>query len=329
MRVGNGSLRFELVEGWERLPDGWSHADVASVCTDSSGTVFLFCRGDHPVIVFDRDGSFRGSWGEGMFSKRTHGMYMSRDDSLILTDDGGNCVARYTVDGRFVEGIGPQGAPADTGFTGVIGEIKQAAGPYNRPTNASSATSGETYVSDGYGNARIHRFGPAGDLVQSWGAPGSGPGEFRIPHSVWAHRDGRILVADRENDRIQVFDSQGGYQTEWTDIQRPQDIFVDDAGLIYVAEFGWRAGDRSFAGGSPRTVAQAVPARVSILDPDGEPLLRWSSPDSGAPGYFIAPHGIWVDDEGSIYVAEVTHTFAVSRGLAQPGSHSLQKFARL
>ena len=87
MRVGSGSLQYELVGNWEQLPEGWSHPDVAAVCT-TPDNVYLYCRGDHPVMVYDRDGRFIGSWGEGRFSYRTHGMFMTLPDQLLLVDDG-------------------------------------------------------------------------------------------------------------------------------------------------------------------------------------------------------------------------------------------------
>jgi hypothetical protein len=118
----------------------------------------------------------------------------------------------------------------------------------------------------------------------------------------------------------------GGYLAQWTDVQRPQDIFIDGDGLVYVAELGWRQGMRS---GRRGPIAHNEPGRISILDLDGNVLARWSDPDGSKPGYFVAPHAICVDDEGSIYFAEVTYTIAVSQGHAPPTTHTFQKFARL
>jgi streptogramin lyase len=188
------------------------------------------------------------------------------------------------------------------------------------------AKSGDVYVSDGYANARVHRFGLDGELLQSWGEPGPGRGQFHTPHSLWVLDDGRVMVADRQNERIQFFGPDGGYLGEWTDIQRPQDLFVDAHGLVYVAELSWLPGDDAPRRG---TVTAYIPPRVSVFDLSGNLLLRWSDPDPTKPGYFSAPHGIWVDDEGALYLAEVPQTFAVSRQLVEPGARALQKFARL
>lgn len=325
VRFGSGSLCYELVEGWEQLPAGFEHRDVAAVCSDSNGNVFLYCRGDHPVMIYDRDGRFLDSWGEGKFSYRTHGMFMSGGDQMFLVDDGGNSVGRYALDGTHLQTIGPAGVRSDTGYDGSDVLSITGGPPFNRPTNLAVAPSGDLYVSDGYGNCRIHRFSDGGDLLQSWGEPGNGPGQLHLPHSAWAHTDGRVFVCDRQNDRIQIFGPTGEYLDEWTDVQRPQDIFVHD-GLVFVGELRWKKGEVSLRRGPIET---DEPSRLSIFDMEGHALLRWSDPDPMKDGYFIAPHGVWVDDQGSLYMAEVTHTIAVGPGLAPPEAHTFQKFARI
>jgi sugar lactone lactonase YvrE len=325
-RFGSGELRYELVEGWERLPAGWAHADVAGVCTDADGNVYLYARGDHPVIVYDRDGAFLGSWGEGRFGYRTHGMYMGRDGFMYLVEDDACTVGRYALDGKLLQSFGPQGSPTDTGYTAGHRVVERATGPYNRPTNAALAPSGEIYVSDGYGNARVHRFSSGGELLRSWGEPGGAPSQFRTPHSVWAHDDGRVFVADRQNERIQIFAADGAYLTEWTDVQRPQDLFIDAAGRVYVVELSWSRGDRSYKQG---TIGEYQPGRLSVFDPAGNVLLRWSQPDLTRSDAILAPHGLWVDDEGSVYVAHATNTVAVAQGLVGSDALTFQKFARV
>ena len=326
-KVGSGSLQFQLVEGWEQIPAGYRHEDVAGVCSDSGGNVYLFCRGDHPIMIYDRGGRFLGSWGEGRFSYRTHGMYMAGDDSLFLVDDSNHTAGKYTLDGKLSFELGPAEHPSDTGYDGrTPASVTHAAGPFNRPTNVAVAPSGDLFVSDGYGNTRIHRFDSVGRLCESWGEPGSAHGQFRTPHSTWVHTDGRVFVCDRENDRIQIFSPTGEFQNEWLDVQRPQDIFIDRDGLVYIGELVWRAGTTSFRRGP---IAEEEPARLSIYDLEGNVLLRWGGADAAAPGNFVAPHGIWVDDEGSIYMAEVTNTIGVRPGIVPEGTHTFQKFARI
>ena len=320
--VGEGELKYELVQGWEGLPDGWAHRDVAGVTTDDEGNVYLFCRGDHPVIVYDRDGKLIQSWGEGDFTMRTHGMYRSGED-LFLVDDGANSVGRYSFGGQLHANYGPVGQLSASGYDGLnVDTITHGAAPYNRPTNAAVAPSGDVYVSDGYGNCRVHRFSAHGELISSWGEPGTGPGQFHIPHSVWVHTDGRVLVADRENDRIQIFSPEGEYLTEWTDVQRPQDIFIAN-GRVYIGELGYRAGATSHRRG---VVEKEEPGRLSIYDLDGNVLCRWADGDPTRDGYFIAPHGLCVDNQGAIYMGEVTWTIGVSQGLAPADAHTFQKF---
>lgn len=327
VRVGSESLQFELVTGWEQLPEDIRHADVAAVTTDSDGNVYLLCRGDHPVLVYDSSGRLIDTWGAGRFSYRTHGMFMTGSDELYIVDDGGNSVGRYSRDGALQQLIGPAGVPSDSGYDGRdLSTITHGAEPYNRPTGISVAPSGKLFVSDGYGNSRVHRFSEAGDLETSFGEPGVASGEFSLPHCTWAADDGRIFVADRQNDRIQIFDENGQYLAQWLDVQRPQSIFIDRDGLVYVAELGWREGEVSQRHGH---MSESRPARLSIYDLDGNLILRWSDPDPMKNGYFIAPHGIWVDAQGSLYVAEATHTIAVIRNLAPPDAHTFQKFARI
>jgi hypothetical protein len=161
-------------------------------------------------MIYDCDGKFLDSWGESKFSYRTHGMFMRNGVEMFLVDDGGNSVGKYSLDGTLIQTIGPAGVRSDTGYDGSDFEtITHGGPPYNRPTNLASSPSGELYVSDGYGNCRVHRFKDDGTFVGSWGEPGTGPGQFNLPHSTWVHTDGRVLVADRQNDRIQIFDSEG------------------------------------------------------------------------------------------------------------------------
>lgn len=324
---GGPELRYKLVPDWERLPEGYSHPDVAGVAADREGNVHLFCRGDHPVMTYDRSGRFLDSWGQGLFTLRTHGMFLDDRQRLLLVDDGAHSVRRYSIGGKLLDTIGPAGQPTDTGYDGSdLDSVVRGAGPYNRPTKAAVAPNGDIYVSDGYANARVHRFTEAGEHLASWGEPGTGPGEFHVPHCIWVRDDGLVFVGDRHNDRIQIFSPTGEFVSEWLDVQRPQDIFMDPDGLVYVAELPWLVGMSSNRRGP---ITEFEPGRVSVYDRDGNVLGRWSDPDGTQPGYCVAPHGIAVDDEGSIYLAEVTKTFGIGNGLAGADCHTFQKFARV
>jgi DNA-binding beta-propeller fold protein YncE len=322
--VQASQLSYEVVEGWEQLPRGYEHRDVAGVAVDSEDRVFLICRGDHPVIAYDRDGKFLGSWGEGEFTYRTHGITVGPDNMLYCTDDGNHTVRKFTPGGKLLMTLGTMNTPSDTGYDGKdYMSIARPAGPFNRPTNLAVGPKGDLYVSDGYGNCRVHRFSTSGELRQSWGVPGTGPGQFYLPHGIAVAADGRVFVCDRESDRIQIFSPDGAYLDEWTDTQRPTHLVFDAQGRAYVSELWWHQGQTSRRHGP---MHEARYGRVSVYDKDGRVLARWGSADACAPGSFAAPHGLAVDSAGAIYVSEVTWTFAVSRGHAPESCHTFQKF---
>jgi sugar lactone lactonase YvrE len=221
--------------------------------------------------------------------------------------------------------LGTMNTPSDTGYDGKDSlTIARPAGPFNRPTNLAVGPKGDLYVSDGYGNCRVHQFSPTGELRRSWGVPGTGPGQFHLPHGIAAAADGRIFVCDRENDRIQIFSPDGEYLGAWTDTQRPTHLVFDGEGRAYVSELWWHKGQTSQRHGP---IQEARYGRVSVYDPAGRVLARWGSAEACAPGSFAAPHGLAVDSRGDIYVSEVTWTFAVSRGHVAAGCHTFQKFA--
>lgn len=264
-------LTYKVSEGWGQLPEGWTFKQVAGVAADSQDRIYVFNRSPHPVIVLDREGRFLTSWGEGLF-KTPHGIYIGPDDYIYLVDAGDHTVRQFTLEGELLQTLGVKDHPGEEGQ------------PFNKPTDVALSPSGEIYVSDGYGNSQIYRFSPNGKLFLSWGTPGNGPGQFNLPHSVWVDRQGRVYVADRENNRIQVFTSQGEFLAQWTDFLRPTDIFIDVEEKVYVAE---------------------LQHRVSILNLEGKLLLRLGGEKSHAPGEFIAPHAVWTDSRGDLYVGEV------------------------
>lgn len=309
---------------WHRLPASVTWDEVAGVATDSADRVFVFARGEHPVLIFDRDGTFLRSWGEGVFN-RPHGIFIGPDDSVYCIDDCGHCVRQFTPEGTLLVTLGTPGAPSDTGSTSIdYRTIVRAAGPFHYPTNLAISPEGNLYVSDGYGNARVHVFAPDGQLVASWGEPGRGPGQFYLPHGIAIDPQGTVYVADRENSRVQLFDGDGTFRAEWTDVARPCQVFVRDE-RVYVAELGFRAGiwpGTSYPAG-------ATGGRLSIFDLGGKLLARWGGGnDPCAAGDFFAPHDLCVDSRGDIYVGEVVMSGGGNRGLVSPACHALQKFTR-
>ena len=324
--VGQGGFTFVADPAWHSLPEGWDLGEVTAVATDSRDRVFVFSRSVHPVMVFDRDGRFLYSWGEGVFH-RPHGIHIDRHDAVYCTDDLDHTVRKFTTDGELLLTLGTSGRPSDTGATSVdYREIRQAGPPFNFPTNVAIGPAGEIYVADGYGNARIHKFSGEGELLRSWGAPGDGPGQFHVPHGIAVDSQGVLYVADRENSRIQKFDSEGVFREAWP-AARPCQVFIDHADRVYVAELGYKAG--MFPGNEP-PFPNSTGGRVSIFSGGGDVLARWGGGETpSAAGDFFAPHDIWVDAFGDIYVSEVTYTAGIARGAIGTDCHTLQKFSAI
>jgi DNA-binding beta-propeller fold protein YncE len=294
--LGGGKYRYRVEEGWGELPDGWSYGDAPAACVDSRDNVYVFTRGKHPVIVFDRAGKFLRSWGYDIGFVNAHGAAIGPDDLLYLTDDFGHAVRKCTPDGKVLLTIGTpkQAAPR---FSGE---------PFNRCTHTALSPQGDIYVSDGYGNARVHKYSPNGKLQFSWGEPGTGPGQFNLVHNICCDDDGWVYVADRENHRVQVFDRNGKYETQWRNLARPCGLYVGRGKdpLAVVGELGPET-----AGTMMKDVPNLGP-RVSIVSAQGDVLAHLGTRSAGEqPGQFIAPHGIAVDSRGDIYVAEVANTY--------------------
>lgn len=325
--VGRSPYRFQVVADWAQLPAGYSWKEVAGVACDSNDQVYVFNRGEHPIMVFDRHGGFLRSWGEGLII-RAHGIVAGPDDCLYCTEDHGHTVRKFSAEGRLLMTLGERGKPSATGATSMdFRTIRQASGPFHFPTNLALAANGDLFVADGYGNARIHHFSPDGRLLHSWGEPGTLPGQFQIPHGIAIDAEGLLHVADRENSRIQVFTPRGEFVRQLTDIARPCEVAFDPTGNLLVAELGYRAG--MWPGISP-PASGSPGGRVSILRPDGELLARWGGGDHPeAPGDFFAPHDIARDGHGDLYVSEVVWSAGAAHGLVSPSCHSLQKFQRL
>ena len=329
MIVGEGKYKFELVENWAQMPDGWLVGDAPGVATDSEDRVYLFNRSEHPVIIFDRDGKFQGSWGEGVFT-RAHGITITSNEIVYCTDDMDHTIRKFTLQGELLHTIGTCNQPSDTGYVNEgdysLTSIQRAAGPFNRPTKVAEAANGELFITDGYGNARVHRFSAEGDLIHSWGAPGDGPGQFNLPHSIWIHEDGRVLVCDRENCRVQIFSQAGSYIGAWTDLGRPQELYVDQENIVYLASRYCNSGEKTMAG---KPMTETCPAHVSVRDMEGNLLARWGGADPHEPGSFGGSHGICLDSHGDLYVAEVAKTALSRTGQYRPGRIPIHKFARV
>jgi DNA-binding beta-propeller fold protein YncE len=316
---------YQPVPGWGRLPEGWTYVEIAGVATDSRGDVYVFNRSEHPMIVFDRDGNFQRAWGEGQFV-RPHGLTIGPDDSLYASDDRDHTVRKYTPDGELLMTLGLSGKASDTGFENFdYRTIRRGGPPFNYPTNLALGSGGEMYISDGYGNARVHKFSPHGELLHSWGEPGGGPGQFNVPHGIAVDREGRVIVADRENSRLQFFSPDGEFLYQWDDVVRPCEVFAGADGRVFVAELGTIAGLWPWV----QRERNAQCGRVSIFDAHGTLLARWGNEDPMAPDGFFAPHDVWIDSDGSLYVGEVNYSAGGSKGLVPPECPCLRKYQAL
>jgi len=286
--VGSGKYTYRVNEEWQRPPVGLE-VRACAVSVDSQDRVYCFNRNaEHPVVIFDRDGNFLSSWGAGRFTF-PHAIRIVREngqDVVWLCDEHHHQFQKFTTGGRLLQTIGEKGARADTGVpaddfsSAAWKKVTHGGGPFNLPTDIAFATDGSMFMTDGYGNARVHKFSPDAKYLFSWGEPGTAPGQFNLPHGVWIDRRGRVLVADRENDRVQVFDQNGKLLSVWaTELIGPAFFYVDDDDVVYIPEHN---------GG-----------RISILTLDGERLARW-----GDGPVHRSCHGIWVDSHSDLYVVQ-------------------------
>src|ERR1700687_2165522 len=229
--LGTDGYRYEVNDGWAKLPSGVEfNADVAAVGVDKHHNVYAFNRGKHPMCVFDREGNLLRTWGEGIYP-RAHGVFMAPDDTIWLTDDADHTVRHCTLDGKVLLTIGIPGKPSPY----MSGE------PFHRCTHTAMSPDGDyLYISDGYGNARIHKFTVDGKWLSAWGEPGTDEGCFNIPHNICCDPDGWIYVADRENHRVQVFDANGKYECQWNNMHRPSGLCMEPGkdGRFYIGEIG-------------------------------------------------------------------------------------------
>ena len=308
--LGNGSMTYTVVDGWAKLPEGWSFKECGGVAVDSKDNVYVFCRGEHPVIVFDKNGDFLRSWGEGLFTN-AHAITVGPDDTVYCTDNGDHTVRKLTSDGELLMTLGSANQPS----------ARWSGKPFNLVTDvAISQKTGDLFISDGYGNSRIHRYSSDGEYITSWGSSGIDPSQFVIPHNIAIDKDENLYVADRECHRVQVFDTNGKLQAIWNNIWKACGLRVGQDGNVYIGEL---MGEAYYAD------APDVGHRVSIYNPSGDMLSRLGDSHIGEEsGQFIAPHGIAVDSRGDIYVAEVTWVMWGSRQDPPREYRSLQKLSR-
>jgi DNA-binding beta-propeller fold protein YncE len=268
LTVALGDRHYRVERPWGQWPDRFRSGLITDVAVDSADNVYVYQRYDTlagqtgpAITVFDPEGLYLRHWGDGLIAD-AHMLCIAPDDRVFLVDR----------DAHQILACDPQGALLFT-----LGERHRPNTPFNHPTDIAVALNGAFYVSDGYGNAKVHWFAADGELRRSWGQPGSGPGEFTTPHGICVLGDGRVLVGDRENNRIQVFSPEGEFIAAWGDFYHPMDIHADAEGLVYVSD--------------------QVP-RLTLLDNDGN-LVGCCRP------VLNGGHGVCGDSGGNIYLAEL------------------------
>jgi sugar lactone lactonase YvrE len=289
---------YKTVTDWAKMPEGRTWGSAAGVDIDSHDHIWVAercgansCAGktDDPILEFDSSGKLLKSFGGGMFVF-PHGLCVDPQDNVWVTDGQGR-----EGKGHQVFKFSPQGKALLTlGKAGVAGTDETS---FNAPSDVIVARNGDIFVADGHGqntNARIVKFDKNGKFIKTWGKKGSGPGEFDTPHALAFDSKGRLFVADRNNNRIQVFDQDGNFLEQMTQFGRPSGLFIDKHDTLYVADSesqernhpGWKRGMR--IGSLKDSIVIAF-----IPDPDANPTST------------SAAEGVAVDSKGVVYGAEV------------------------
>ena len=314
--LGDGNFQYETDgKNWGQIPEGVVYKEATSVAVSSDDNVYVYNRGTIPMLVFNPDGKLIGSWGQGFFTQ-PHGITIGPDDEIFCVDNGEHTVKKFTPDGDLLLTIGTPGIHSER-MSGI---------PFNRPTHlAIDPKNGTLYISDGYGNARVHRYDLDGKYLNSWGESGTDPGEFNIVHNIAVDSQGLVYVADRENHRIQIFTPEGEYIDQWVNFSRAAALCIkkiDGREYAFVGEY--------FGGIAANDIAAKLGPRVTILDLNGKVMARLGKETYGSQtGRFFCPHGIDVDSNGNIYVAEVSWSDFGSHLTPPRELRSLQKLIKI
>lgn len=271
---GAGDYRYKRIRDWPKMPKGETMGVVSRVAVDSQDRVYVFQRKDPPIVIFDREGNYLGSWGNGAV-KDAHGLKIV-NDIAYTTDRPDSVAVSFTLEGRPLMVLGKRGVHSDTGDVKSPWLAERAGGPFNHPTEMMPHPNGDIYVTDGYRNCRVHRFSSDGRLKASWGVPGKEPGQLHLPHSIAMTADGRMYLCDRGNRRIKVLSPDFDILDIWTGMGGPNDITLGNDGNFYIAE-------QEF---------DDKPAYICVRDKVGKVLARVETRHV---------HGVGVDSRCDIY----------------------------
>jgi sugar lactone lactonase YvrE len=272
-------LDYVFVPNAVTLPEGVTMGAPASVAFDAQGHLLVLTRGDKTFFEFDADGHFLRSFGDSLFV-RAHGLHIDRQGNLWATDVRGHVVVKMDRNGNTLLTLGA---------FGEAGEWNEANGSrkLNQPNDVAIGTNGDIFVVQGHtpgleGDARVLKFRGDGTFIKSWGGKGTGPGQFQVAHGIDIDANGQLWVADRENQRVQIFDPDGTFIRELKYHGLPCDVVI---GREYIHMVN------GFAG------------QVLRLDLAGKVLAALGQPGEG-PGEFGEAHMLAVHDRGDIYVAD-------------------------
>ncbi len=261
---------YAPVRDFFQLPDVLGLGACTGVDVDSQGRIYLLHRGKHPIVCLDPSGRFIRSWGDDCIVT-PHGLRIDRNDHVWVTDIGNHQVFQFSSNGERKVTFGKAG----TAGNGID--------EFNQPTDVAFGARGEIYVADGYGNSRIVKFTPQGGFLGSWGKAGKGAGQFDTPHAIVVDRQERVIVGDRENDRLQVFNANGELLAIWTGFA-PFGLARDREDNLFIAD------------GRANKILQ--------LDDTGKVIASWGSEGPGV-GQFQLPHMLATDRCGDLYVGEI------------------------
>jgi DNA-binding beta-propeller fold protein YncE len=259
--------KWEVLQSWGQLPAGTTWGAASQVATTKEGQIVVFRRMNPSFFVLNPDGTFVKSWGDTPY-KLAHGIRIDKDGFIWVTDNSDNIVQKFSPDGKLLMTIGQKGSKGDNSSQDA----------FDGPADVFVAPNGDFFVADGYRNSRVVQFSKEGKFVKIiGGTKGTEPGQFNLPHAVVVDSKGRLIVADAENSRVQVFDQNGKFIEQWTDfIAKPR-------GAMYIT-----ADDTLY---------------ISHVDAEAISIVKNGKVVDVIKGVGGRPHGMTLDHEGNIYVS--------------------------